>query len=205
MLDYIGGTLTDKSLEGITVETQGLGYFISTTSSTFEKLPESGAQVKIYIFESTAGMYGGVINLYGFLTRQEREMFVLIKDEVPGTGAKKALEYLDKISKSFADFKAAVISKNYSMLTGVFGFTKKTADKLVAALKDKIQLINVAGSQKWDASSYNADNALIGEAVSALIALGYKEINARAAVNKAYETSPVLTVEELIKQSLKHL
>jgi Holliday junction DNA helicase RuvA len=205
MLEYISGTLDSKSLDGIAVEAGGLGYLIFVPSSTFEKLPESGSRVKIYIFESVAGMYGGVINLYGFLTREERELFILIKDEVPGTGAKKALEYLDKISKSFADFKAAVASKNPSMLTGVFGFTKKTADKLIAALKDKIQLVNVAGKEKWSGAPYASANPLADEAVSALIALGYKETQARNSVNKVCETSSVSTVEDLIKQSLKHL
>ena len=102
MIDYFNGILSYKTLNTAIVEVSGIGYGISITSDTFNKLPSDGNPVRLYIVEST-GMYGGVISYYGFLSKQEREMFNLIKDEVPSTGAKKAMEYLDKISKSFAD------------------------------------------------------------------------------------------------------
>jgi Holliday junction DNA helicase RuvA len=171
----------------------------------FEKLPPLGSSVKFYVAEAVSGMYAGVINLYGFLTREEREMYLLIKDEVPGSGAKKAVEYIDKISKSPADFKSAVISKNSLMLHEIFGFTKKTADKLIASLKDKIALVNVSGDEKWKISSGDMSLGILSEAVSALMALGYKDSFARNAVNKAYEINKDATLEELIKQSLKYL
>ncbi len=205
MIDYFNGILDSKSLEGITVDVNGVGYRIAVPASTFSKLPESGHSVKIYIVEAVSGMYGGVISLYGFLTSEEREMYLLIKEEVPGTGAKKALEYTDKISKSFADFKAAVISKNAAMLASVFGFTKKTSDKLIAALKDKIAAVNIAGQEKWSGSDVADENNIASEAVSALIALGYKELQARNAVKKAFEGDESISLEELIKKSLKHL
>ena len=155
MIDYFKGTLSYKTLNTAVVEVMGIGYSISITADTFNKLPADGNQVKLYIIEST-GMYGGVISYYGFLTKEERDMFVLIKDEVPSTGAKKAMEYLDKISKSFADFQAAVMKRDVSMLSGIFGFTKKTAEKLVAALKDKIASINTVSSKLYEYNvSYN--------------------------------------------------
>jgi Holliday junction DNA helicase RuvA len=202
MLDYICGTLESKSKDSITVGVSGIGYEAIVALSTFSKLPEIGNQVKIYVVESVSGMYGGVICLYGFLTKEEKGMYLLIKDEVPGIGAKKAMEYIDKISKSFADFKTAVISKNPSMLHSVFGFTKKTADKLIAALKDKIIAVEVSGKEKWTNVNLS-ENKLILEAIEGLTALGYKEQEVRTAVNKIYEQNENITLENLITKSLQ--
>jgi Holliday junction DNA helicase RuvA len=146
-----------------------------------------------------------VINLYGFLTKEEREMYLLIKNEVPATGAKKALDYTDKISKSFADFKTAVTSKDSSMITNVFGFTKKTADKLISSLKDKIADINITGQEKWREGKSKTESAVIVEAISALIALGYDAFQSRMAVNKAFDNTNNATLEDLIKKSLQNL
>lgn len=201
MIDFFSGTLAYKTLNTAVIETAGIGYSISITADTFNKLPSEGKQAKLYIMES-AGMYGGVISYYGFLSREERDMFILLKDEVPSTGAKKAMEYLEKISKSFADFKAAVIKRDVSMISGIFGFTKKTAEKLVAALKDKIANVAVKDSAKW--SSIDAGSSS-SEAVAALISLGYKEIDAREAVNKITSDNRDLSVEQIITEALKIL
>ncbi|MDR1695028.1 MAG: Holliday junction branch migration protein RuvA [Endomicrobium sp.] len=205
MIDYLNGILDSKKSDEVIIETSGIGYKVFIPVSTFSKLPEAGSPVKVYIVEAAAGMYGGVISLYGFLTKEERDMYLLIKDEVPGTGAKKAMEYTDKVSKSFADFKTAVMAKNASMLSDIFGFTKKTADKLIAALKDKISEINVSGGEKWHEAAKSFGNQTVSEAVLALISLGYKESEARNAVNAAYADSENIVIEELIKKSLKYL
>jgi len=201
MIDYIGGILEAKYLDNIIVEANAIGYKIAVPSNVVSKLPPNGSFVKIYIVEAVSGMYGGVINLYGFLSKEERDMYLLIKDEVPGTGAKKALEYLDKVSKSFADFKTAVSSKNSAMLTSIFGFTKKTSDKLIAALKDKISSVSVIGEEKWGGAQ-SAPSGAAAEAVAALIALGCKEIQARNAVNEIFNEDAQTAVEELIKKAL---
>ena len=204
MIDYLYGTLDSKSTNGITVDVNGIGYEISVPVSTFLKLPETRNPIKIYIVESVAGIYGGVISLYGFLTIEEREMYLLIKDEVPGTGAKKAMEYTDKISKSFADFKTAIISKNLSTLNEIFGFTKKTADKLIAALKDKISTVNVLSKEKQTGAE-TIKNTMVSEAIAGLITLGYKMQQARVAVTNVYEHNENITLEDLIRKSLQYL
>lgn len=201
MIDYFNGILSYKALNTAVVEVSGVGYSISITSDTFNKLPSDGNPIKLFIVEST-GMYGGVISYYGFLSKQEREMFNLIKDEVPATGAKKAMEYLDKISKSFADFKAAIVKRDISMLSGIFGFTKKTSEKLVTALKDKIANVSVNDVQKWSNITGNSSSA---EAVAGLMALGYKETNARETVNKILTENKDLPVEQIITEALKYL
>ncbi|AKL97937.1 Holliday junction branch migration protein RuvA [Endomicrobium proavitum] len=202
MIDYLNGIINHKTTNEITLDVSGVGYAVYAPVSTFEKLPQTGELVKIYIFEAVSGMYGGVINLYGFLTREERDMFILIKDEVPGTGAKKALEYLDKISKSFADFKTAVETKNTSLLTGVFGFTKKTAEKLIAALKDKISGVQIIGQEKWSGVKDYSQTSVVSQAIAGLIAIGYKELPSRNAVSQAYSEDENVTLEKLIKKAL---
>ncbi|BAV58980.1 Holliday junction ATP-dependent DNA helicase RuvA [Endomicrobiia bacterium] len=204
MIDYLYGTLDSKSTDGITIDVNGIGYEISVPISTFLKLPETRNPIKIYIVESTAGMYGGVISLYGFFTIEEREMYLLIKDKVHGIGAKKAMEYTDKISKSFANFKTAIISKNPSMLNEIFGFTKKTADKLIVALKDKISTVNVLNKEKQTGAE-TIKNTMVSEAIAGLITLGYKMQQARVAVTNVYENNENITLEDLIKKSLQYL
>jgi Holliday junction DNA helicase RuvA len=88
MIDYFRGTLVSKTLNNAVVEVNGTGYDVNITVSSSEKLPQSGHEIKLYIVEST-GMYGGVVSHYGFLSKEEREMFLLIKDEVPAQVLKK--------------------------------------------------------------------------------------------------------------------
>ncbi|MDR0617664.1 MAG: Holliday junction branch migration protein RuvA [Endomicrobium sp.] len=204
MLDYLSGTLESKTINSITIDVNGMGYTVCVSVDTFSKLPGLGEQVKVYIVEAMSGMYGGVIYLYGFLSKEDRNMYILIKDEVPGTGAKKAMEYIDKISKSATDFKTAIIKKDTTLLHNIFGFTQKTAEKLISALKDKIQDIYVAGEQKW-ANLNTIENSIISEAMDALVALGYKELQVRSVVNKIYASTENIAVEDLIRKSLQNL
>lgn len=202
MIDYFKGILSYKKTNVAVVETSGIGYSINITVDTSNRLPKEGEDVKLYIVEAT-GLYGGVVSHYGFLSKEEREMFCLIKDEVPSTGAKKAMEYFDKVSKSFADFKVAIIKKDTSLLSTVFGFTKKTAEKLVVALKDKIAEISVNNEQKWQEVSTNSSIEI--EAIEALLTLGYKDLQARTAVNKVISQNNKLEVAQIVKEALKYL
>ncbi|GMO64269.1 MAG: Holliday junction branch migration protein RuvA [Endomicrobiia bacterium] len=205
MIDYLYGTFNSKLKEIITLEINGIGYSISVPFSTLSRLPVIGNLVKIYIVENTTGMYGGPVHLYGFLTKNEREIYLLIKEKVPGIGAKKALEYMDKVSISLTDFKTAIISKNFSILNKIFGFTKKTSDKLIAALKDKISIINVSNEDNKVKVNISG-NTIILETIASLIALGYKEQQAKIAVNTAYEhCNNNITLEDLIRMSLQYL
>jgi Holliday junction DNA helicase RuvA len=203
MINYLYGLLESKSTNNIIIDINGIGYFVTISVSTFSKLPESGNSVKIFIVETVSGLYGGIISLYGFLSKEERDLYLLIKDEVPGTGAKKAMEYFDKVSKSFSDFKNAIIAKNSSALVSVFGFTKKTADKLIVALKDKIPNINTSDNQKWP--DMNIDDKIVSDAIGGLVNLGYKEQQVKAVVKKVYEQNEKIYLENLIKESLRDL
>jgi Holliday junction DNA helicase RuvA len=207
MICYLSGILNSKSasVNSVIIDVNGIGYEIFIPFFIFTKLPEIGRLVKMYVVESITGMYGGITSLYGFLTKEEKEMYLLIKNEVPGIGAKKAIDYIDKISKSFTDFKTAIISKNPSILIEMFGFTKKTADKLIVALKDKMFVMdNISGDEKYT-NIKMLKNKIVSEAVESLVVLGYKEQQAKVAVNKVYEYDENITLEYLIKKSLQYL
>lgn len=203
MIHHLRGTLERRLLDRVIIDAGGVGYEVFVPLSTGEKLPSMGKETKLFIVESVA-MYGGSTTLYGFISEEERDVFQLLRDEVPGAGAKKALDYLDKVSKSLPDFKRCVMHKDISALVGVFGFTKKTAEKLATALKDKIDGLTLAGKEKWAPDA--AVPAPASEAIAGLISLGYKESLAREAVEKAAGADgETLAVQEIIRRSLKYL
>lgn len=202
MITHIRGILEKKSVSNVTIDVNGIGYEVLIPVSTFQKLPECGKEIKLSIIESVS-MYGGGTTFYGFFTEEEKEIFSLLKDEVPGAGARKALDYLDKITKSLPDFRRTIIQKDITSLTGIFGFTKKTAEKLIASLKDKIGEISISGREKWVSSEKTLQSS---EAVAGLVSLGYKESHARQAVEKVIaQDKPIPPVEHIIRQALRYL
>jgi len=200
MFDFLRGKLEDKETERVVVEAQGVGYKISIPLSTYEKLPPEGSEVKIYTWMS-ASMYGQGSALYGFLTPEEREVFLILRS-ISKIGAKGALEILSKISKSFPDFRKAVIVKDVQALTGIFGLTKKTAEKLIIGIKDKIEVLSFAGRERFAIRNEQE----IADAISGLVALGYRVSQAKEAVNSVCETiDKDARAEEIIKQALRYL
>lgn len=201
MIGSLRGKLLHKSPGQALVDVQGVGYDVLTTVSVYDRLPNIGQEVLLYIAESMA-MYGGGLTLYGFLSLEEKEIYTLLK-EVPGTGSKKALDYLDKISKSSPDFRRAILDSDTRALVSLFGFTKKTADKMIVALKDKLAGLRVSGKEKWTASLPSTG---FGEAIAALIHLGYRESEARAALDRLPpDTRAETSVTTLVKEALKQL
>src|SRR5438309_11228503 len=136
MIGSLRGTVLHKTPGQVLVDVQGIGYEIAVTLAAYDRLPETGQEIQLFVSESM-GMYGGGISLYGFLSLEEKEIYLLLR-EIPDTGSKKALDYLDKISKSAPDFRRAVLEADARSLVSLFGFTKKTADKMIAALKDRM-------------------------------------------------------------------
>jgi Holliday junction DNA helicase RuvA len=202
MITHLRGTVEQKHINTLILDVGGVGYEISVPLSTSEKVPAPGNETKLYIVESVA-MYGGSTSLYGFLSVEEREIFRLLKDEVQGTGARKALDYLDKVAKSLPDFRRCIIAKDVASL-GIFGFTKKTAEKLAVALKDKIGEIGLGGKEKWAPAMGVRSSS---DAMAGLIALGYRESQARQAIEQALAglEANSLSVEDIIRRSLKYL
>jgi holliday junction DNA helicase RuvA len=201
------GTLLIKEPGRVVVEAGGVGYELCVTASAFAQLPPVGQEAFLLVAESF-GMYGGGQTLYGFTSESEKAMFSTFKDEVPSTGAKKALEYLDKASKSLPDFRRAVLDRDAKLLCGVFGFTKKTAERLIDALKDKLDGVPAAGIERIARrDAPELPPTALSHALAALSALGYKPAEARAALSSVAEDSASsgLEAEQLVRLALKKL
>ena len=207
MIASLRGVVLSKDMESLVLEVGGAGHEVHVTAATAARLPAPGAEAFLFVVPSYA-MYGGGETLYGFLSQPEKAMFCAFRDEIPGTGAKKALEYLDKASKSLPDFRRAVMDRDEKLLCGVFGFTKKTATKIVDALKGKIDEVRVGGAPHLQkiADSMPSSGSW-GQALNALEALGYKQSEVRAALQTLAEEhgGKDLPAEQLVRQALKRL
>ena len=206
MIASLRGVVIVKDLESIVLEVGGVGHEINVTSATASRLPPPGGEALLHNL-ATFAMYGGGETLYGFLSLPEKAMFTAFRDEIPGTGAKKALEFLDKASKSLPDFRRAVIDRDEKLLCGVFGFTKKTAVKIIDALKGKIEEVRVTGDSRFAATAELPSTGSWGQALHALEALGYKGSDARAAIQSLAELhgGKDVPTEQLVRQALKRL
>ncbi len=189
----------EKDVFRVVLDVNGVGYEILMARSTDGRLNE-GQAATIFINESVTA-FDGATTLYGFATREEKDFYGRIRENVDGMGPKKALECLDKISKSLPDFKRAVIDSDTRLLVSVFGFTKKTAEKLVFALKGKMDGWAIQGPTKWsEAAGKPSDH----DALFGLLNLGYDEAEARELLLKARGSAGAeASAEALIKEALK--
>lgn len=187
ILDYIRGLLIASSPHQATLELQGLGFRIFIHSSTFEKLPSIGKDLLLYI---ATIIREDSHRLYGFLTYQERNFFETL-NEISGIGPKLALSLL--ACMTLDDLHLAIQQGNAKVLSTIPGVGKKTAERLIIELRDKI---------KEMFSSVHSGLAV--DAVSALINLGYNPLEAQAAVKVSLENKEKdLSLSQLIALALK--
>jgi len=201
MITFLDGTLDEALPTQIVVDVQGVGYQVLIPLSSFDRLPQPGARVRMLtqlVVREDAHV------LYGFCTRAERDLFQLLTHHVSGVGPKLALAVLSGMSVEH--FKSAVVAGDVAAISKVRGVGKKTAERVVLELKDKLGV-----AAEWEASS--AKNApaprdvAVHDAVLALISLGYKQLDAHKAINQIIEKEPGTehTSEVLVRQSLKIL
>ena len=194
------GSLLERRDDGCVVEAGGVGYEVLLSSASALRLPPVGGEVRLLIVESVA-MYGGGTSLYGFLSLEEKQVYLVLRENVPGAGAKKALELLDKAAKSLSNFRRAVVDKDPKSLVTGFGFTLKTAEKLVAALQGKMESLSVSAGL-----GESAPSTAVEEAVAGLVALGYREASARQAAQSARDVlGSAANAQDVLRESLRHL
>ena len=200
MYAYISGKLAEKSAASAVVETNGVGYLLHIPVSTFAALPELGGPVKIL---THFVVREDVQALYGFYTEEERRLFRLLLS-VSGVGPKSALTVLSGIS--IPDFKRAIIDGNLAILTGVPGIGRKTAERLVVELREKIVLEDKRGTGSAVEKNQALDHR-IEDSLRALEELGYRKQNAQDAVRKAVKNleTEKYSVSDLIRASLKYV
>jgi Holliday junction DNA helicase RuvA len=198
MIAFLQGQLVDALPTQATVNVQGVGYEVLIPLSSYAKLPKPGGDVHLLTHLS---IRDDAHVLYGFVTTAERDLFRLLINTVSGIGPKIALNVLSGMNPT--TFRGAVARGDVKALSHISGVGKKTAERIVLELKDKI---GVAGA--WEAAS--AERALspedqkVNDAVLALIALGFKQVEAHDAVRKTLAMlGPAATVEDLVRACLK--
>jgi len=198
MYEYLRGTLVKKQPTRVVVEVQGVGYVLKTSLSTSEQLPEEGATVELKTY---LHVREDLFQLYGFATEEEREIFLgLIA--VSGVGPKLALTILSGLSPQ--KFVTAISQGDERLLNSVSGVGKKTAQRLLVELKDKLAGFTVQANAEQGEQLVRLTD-METEAMMALISLGYKKNQAERALLKARKSEHVLTVEDLIKKSLQSI
>ncbi len=199
MITRISGTLVSATPLTAIIETGGLGYEVHIPLTTAERLPLPGQSVKLH----TLAVYrDDSQTLYGFTTEEERDFFRLLVEKVTGVGPKMALSVLSKLS--LATLKGAIAAGDVALLTKCPGIGKKTAERLVIELRDKLNPaeLGVAPARTAPGRTGPAENK-IRDAVLALTALGYKAADADKAVRQAWVgLGPTASTEALIKKAL---
>lgn len=201
MIVYLQGKILEVGESSVVVLCNGIGYEVNITKNSAQELI-AGQDVILYVAESISP-YDGTM-LYGFLHKEDKELWQLFKDAIPNTGAKKALDLLNKAMRSVADFHQAIIKRDPKILTGIFGFTSKTAEKLINALKDKMDTITVQGESKIKVLD---DAPYLSNVLEALGALGYSASESRRALDTlhAQGIGPNEKIETIIKEALRVL
>lgn len=189
MIARLNGLLLEKAPPFIVVDCGGVGYEVEVPMSTFYHLPELGAKLQLLTY---VVVREDAQLLYGFATEQEKQTFKQLL-KVNGIGAKSALAILSGVS--VADLAAAVGAQDSSMLTRIPGIGKKTAERLLLELKDKFAVADALGAAHPAKSATH-------DVLNALLALGYNEREAQAAVK---QLDADVSVAEGIRQALKLL
>lgn len=201
MYEYIKGIYKGIYKDYIIVENNGIGYKIFTSGATMSSMPVIDEETLIFVEQIVREDFNG---LYGFLTREELEMFKLLLS-INGVGSKAALSLLS-ISR-INNLKYAIMIGDEKHLCRAPGIGKKTAGRIILELKDKIKkedLSKVEGNLEFIENEENTNTALsnLAEALGALLALGYSEKEAEMALSKIDKTE---SLENIIKNSLKAL
>jgi len=196
MIVRLTGVVVDALPNQLVVDVQGIGYQVNIPLSTYDHLnPLPGAKVQLFThlhIRETAH------TLYGFATTEEKDVFLLLIDRVSGIGPAIAMAVLSGMSVQ--NFKAAVANGEVAVLSKVKGLGKKTAERIVLELKDKVGVVDA-----WKAASEGAVSSAAGDAELALISLGYKQVESRKAIKAAEGAAPGANAEDLIRSALRVL
>lgn len=197
MIAYIRGVLVEKNPASAVVEACGVGYEMSIPTSTYDRLPKTGDEVKLLAYHAVREDDEA---LYGFATAAERELFAKLT-LVSGVGPKIALAILS--GASLGELSLAIASADARRLSSIKGVGKKTAEKIVIELKDKINAIE-ALSLSGGGSAAQREKAFLLDARKALSALGFTDEIAAKMVSKVIAAHPEVTdTEAVIRFALK--
>lgn len=198
MIEYIKGEVIEVVPAQAVIECNGIGYAISISLNTFSAI-QGKKEVKLYIYEA---IREDAHILYGFYTRQERELFLLLIT-VSGIGGNTARMILSALSPS--ELCNVISSGNDKLLKTVKGIGLKTAQRIIVDLKDKIASTGIDTAAPVTSVIAAANTEVYEEAVAALTMLGFAQAPSQKVVGLLLKEEPDLPVEEVIKLALKRL
>lgn len=204
MISYIRGELCDIEEQKAIVDVNGVGYGIYMPQQALSLLPPMGQQVKIHTY---LNIREDAMQLFGFLTKEDLNVFRLLIG-VNGIGPKAGLNILSCLSPD--ELRFAVLSGDAKAISATPGIGKKTAEKLILELKDKLNIEDMlehaahgGDSEDLASGTDTASNTMQAEAVQALTALGYGSAESLRAVKKS--SPECFSVEDILKEALKFL
>ena len=197
MISFLKGTLSEALPTQVVIDVNGIGYEVLIPLSSFDKLPSPGGEVKLL---THLAIRDDAHVLYGFSSETERDLFRQLIRHVTGIGPKIALNVLSGTTPT--SFQAAVANGDVKALSGISGVGKKTAERIVVELRDKLGDGIVIGS--GSGAPVSAEDQKMADAIAALEALGSKPKAAQEAIRVAITMlGPDKPVDELVRAALK--
>jgi len=198
MINFLQGKIVEKSPTKLIIDVNGVGYEVNITLSCYEILGSTGEKATVITY---LHVREDILQLFGFKSSSERELFLQLIS-APGIGPKKAQVILSSVSVEH--LQKYIIDEDLAALTSLSGVGRKTAQRLILDLKDKIKPATLVRELLVPGMELSARERVINEALTALISLGFAKNNAQIAIQKVIQQSEQeLTLEELIKQALR--
>lgn len=195
MIAYLDGIVAQKEKTGIIIDVSGVGYGVEISTQTFESLPQMGEKIKLLIYHHITDSDQ---RLFGFSSRKEKNLFERLIT-VKGIGPKLGLTILSGMSAS--ELIEAIVTQNTSALSGISGIGKKTAQRMVLELKDKLFDESEPSIVSKDGKTLDRKE----ESISALLALGYRKSDAQKIVSSILSVKPESGVSDIVKQALSEM
>lgn len=196
MIAFLRGTVAEALPNSIVIDVNGVGYEVIVPLSTYDALNPLRGQ--LITLKTHFHIRENAQVLYGFATDEERDIFRLLVERVSGIGPATAVAILSGLR--VADFKQAVVQGDVQTIARAKGVGKKTAERIVLELKDKVGLAST-----WEAQQQGSTSQAAADAELALVALGFKQTEARKALAPLVEKNPQAPADELIRGALRSM
>lgn len=203
MIAHLSGTLLSKQATSVILDVAGVGYEVSIPLSTFYELEDPGSIVQLRIYTHVRE---DALQLYGFKTARERELFLRLIS-VSGIGPKLGITLLSGMSAD--EMITSIRNNNLAKLTLIPGVGRKTAERLVMELRDKVASLSAGVDEdlgaRTDAAALPTEDSMRADALSALLNLGYQRNAAEKAVTASLSENGEVSVESILRSSLRKL
>lgn len=198
MIAYVAGKLAEKTTDSVIIDVQGLGYRVLIPTSTYQALPETGKQVKLHTYQHVRE---DKLSLFGFASDAERRVFEVMLG-VSGVGPKLALSALSAMTP--AELRDHVVEGDTSRLKEISGVGRKTADRLIVELRDRLADLDIFDGTAPVSGGSEARSAARSDALAALESLGLSRADAERAIRKVLrDNAGIQSADKLVRLALR--